>query len=198
MMMTLVLSGHETTAMALSWTWLCLSRTPMAESALHEEVDRVLAGRPPTFDDLRHLPYAKACIAEAMRLYPPITFLPRVALEATKIGGRRVRKGALIMIAPWALHRHRAYWKNPDMFDPDRFSAAREGELTQGAYIPFGYGPRVCVGAGVATAEATLILARLTRRYEFAVADAAAVRPVARLTTRPAAQIMCRVRQLAA
>ena len=105
----------------------------------------------------------------------------------------RTPVGTLIMIAPWALHRHEVYWRDPNVFDPDRFSAAREAALTPGAYIPFGYGPRVCVGAGVATAEATLILARLARRYDFTVRDAARVRPVARLTTRPSEQIMCTV-----
>ena len=127
-----------------------------------------------------------------MRLYPPITFIPRVAAEATKIGTFDVKKGAMIMIAPWTIHRHSSLWKNPHAFDPDRFSAAREHELVPGAYIPFGWGPRVCIGAAFATTESALILARLIRRYDFSVDNPDTVRPVARLTTRPAEQIVCR------
>jgi cytochrome P450 len=97
------------------------------------------------------------------------------------------------MVAPWVLHRHRRYWKDPDTFDPDRFLPEREGELTPGAYIPFGQGPRVCAGAAFALTEAVLLIARLFRRFDFHVEDAGAVRPAARLTTRPAKQVMVRV-----
>jgi len=99
----------------------------------------------------------------------------------------------MIMISPWTIHRHVAHWRDPDAFDPDRFSAERE--FTPGAYIPFGIGPRVCVGAAFATTEAVLILARLVRRYDISVIDPDRVTPVARLTTRPAEQILCRIRR---
>jgi len=118
-----------------------------------------------------------------------------VAAEAATIGEYRVKKGAMLMIAPWTIHRHQDYWRDPDAFDPDRFSAEREHELVPGTYLPFGLGQRVCVGAGFATTEATLILARLARRYDWQVDDAQSIRPVARLTTRPAQQVMCRVRR---
>jgi cytochrome P450 len=97
------------------------------------------------------------------------------------------------MVSPWTIHRHRRYWRDPDVFDPDRFSAEREDEIIPGTWLPFGLGPRVCVGAGFAQTEATLILARLARRYDFRVEDGERVRPVARLTTRPAEEIRCRV-----
>jgi cytochrome P450 len=128
-----------------------------------------------------------------LRLYPPITFLPRVALEATTIGTHKVKRGAMIMVAPWVLHRHQAFWTNPHVFDPDRFTPEREAEMTPGTYIPFGLGPRVCAGAAFATTEAVLLIARLFRRFDFHVLEPGRVRPAARLTTRPTQQVMCRV-----
>jgi cytochrome P450 len=128
-----------------------------------------------------------------LRLYPPITFLPRIANEATALDGYRLKKGALVMVAPWVLHRHRRYWKDPNRFDPDRFLPEREAEITSGAYIPFGIGPRICAGAAFATIEATLLIARLFRRYDWRLVAPEAIRPAARLTTRPVEQVMCTV-----
>ena len=104
-----------------------------------------------------------------------------------------MKRGALIMVAPWVLHRHRLYWKDPNVFDPDRFTAERKSDLVQGAYIPFGIGPRICAGAAFATVAATLLIARLFRHFDFKVENPEAVRPAARLTTRPTRQVMCRV-----
>jgi len=189
----LFLAGHETTASALTWAFYILAMQPGIVARIRAELSEIAGNGPLAFEHIRHLSVIRNVFRETLRLYPPITFLPRVAAERTHIGERAVRRGALIMIAPWALHRHESYWREPNVFDPDRFTAAREAELTPGAYIPFGYGPRVCVGAGFAAQEAALILARLVRRYDFHVADAARVRPVARLTTRPAEQISCTV-----
>ena len=141
--------------------------------------------------------FVRNVFRETMRLYPPITFLPRVTTEDTTIGTHRIKRGTMLMIAPWMIHRHVKLWKNPDRFDPDRFSPEREGEMTPGAYLPFGVGPRVCVGAAFATLEAALIIARLTRRYDFEAIDAETVRPVARLTTRPLNEIMFRAHRRA-
>jgi hypothetical protein len=99
----------------------------------------------------------------------------------------------MIMVAPWVLHRHQAFWTNPHVFDPDRFTPEREAEMTPGTYIPFGLGPRVCAGAAFATTEAVLLIARLFRRFDFHVLEPGRVRPAARLTTRPTQQVMCRV-----
>jgi cytochrome P450 len=100
------------------------------------------------------------------------------------------------MIAPWTLHRHRRYWRDPDSFDPDRFAPGREGEIVPGSYIPFGHGPHTCVGAGFAAVESALILARLARRFDFLIKEPEAVSPAARLTTRPRRQIMAHARRL--
>jgi cytochrome P450 len=106
---------------------------------------------------------------------------------------KHIKRGTMVMIAPWAVHRHQALWPNPDVFDPDRFLPEREHEIVPGSYIPFGAGPRVCVGAAFATTEATLILARILRTYRIEVQQPELVRPVARLTTRPAHEVMIKV-----
>jgi cytochrome P450 len=189
----LFLAGHETTASALIWVFYILAMRPEVMARLRAEVDEVAGGGEIGFEHLRRLVFTRNVFRETLRLYPPITFIPRVAAEAAEIGGRKVKRGAMIMIAPWTIHRHRAFWKNPDAFDPDRFSPEREGELVSGAHVPFGLGPRVCVGAAFAQTEATLIIATLARRYDFRIEAPGRVRPVARLTTRPAEQVMARV-----
>ena len=189
------LAGHETTASVLTWAFFILASQHQTVARMRREIDEVVgdAHSEIAFEHVRQLTFTRSVFRETMRLYPPITFIPRVAAEATTIGKYKVKKGAMIMISPWTIHRSEASWKKPHHFDPDRFSVEREAELVPGAYLPFGLGPRVCVGAAFATTEATLILASLIRRYDFVALDADKVRPVARLTTRPKQQIMCRV-----
>lgn len=189
----LFLAGHETSASALTWCFYLLATRPELVSRIRAEVAEVSGDGPVTFEHTKRLVFTRNVFNETLRLYPPITFLPRVANEATRIGDYAVKRGALIMVAPWVLHRHRLYWKDPNVFDPDRFTAERKSELTQGAYIPFGIGPRICAGAAFATVEATLLIARLFRHFDFTVENPEAVRPAARLTTRPTRQVMCRV-----
>ncbi len=186
------LAGHETTASVLTWAFYILATQPSILARVRAELDETVGDGPVAFEHIKKLRFTRNVFKETLRLYPPITFIPRVAAEDTTIGRYNVKRGAMIMIAPWTIHRHHNLWTNPHAFDPDRFSPERQGELTPGAYLPFGVGPRVCVGKAFATIEATLILARLARRYDFSVENAAAVRPIARLTTRPAHQIMCR------
>lgn len=188
------LAGHETTASALTWVFYILATRPDILRRVRDEVDRVVGDAPLTFEHTKQLPYLRNVFKETLRLYPPITFLPRVANQATRIGKYKVKRGAMIMVAPWVIHRHRDFWENPHAFDPDRFSPEREKAILPGTYMPFGLGPRICVGAGFAAAESALIIARLARRFDFVVDEALKVRPVARLTTRPAEQITCRVR----
>jgi cytochrome P450 len=190
----LFLAGHETSASALTWAFYLLATQPALVARLRAEVAEVCGDGPVTFEATKRLTFVKNVFRETLRLYPPITFLPRVALEPTTILGRKIRRGALVMVAPWVLHRHRDFWPNPHHFDPDRFLPAREAEMTPGTYIPFGLGPRVCAGAAFAQTEAVLLIARLFRRFDFAVEHPERVRPAARLTTRPTEQVMCRVR----
>ena len=190
------LAGHETTASALIWTFMILGLQPQAMARLRAEVDASGDGAL-SLEQVRRMTFVRNVFKETLRLYPPIPFIPRVAAEDAVIGGHRAKRGTMLMIAPWTIHRHRDLWKDPHAFDPDRFSAEREHELIPGAYLPFGLGPRVCIGAGFAQLEASLILARLCRRYDFEILDADRIRPVARLTTRPEKQLMCRVRRRA-
>lgn len=186
------LAGHETTASVLTWVFYILAMQPAVLETLRAEVDAVVGEGDVTFEHIRQLPYVRAVFRETLRLYPPITFLPRVALEAASVGPRRLRRGALVMISPWTLHRHSRYWDEPHAFRPERFLPENEDSIQPGTYIPFGTGPHTCVGAGFALAESILIIARLARRFDFSVQDPQRVRPAARLTTRPAQQILCR------
>lgn len=188
------LAGHETTASALTWAFFILSTQADVLARVRAEVEREVGDGPIEFDAVRRLAYTRNVFKETLRLYPPITFLPRVALEPVTIGPFRVKRGAMIMVAPWTIHRHRDYWKDPAAFDPDRFGPEREKDILPGTYLPFGQGPRVCVGANFAAMESALILARLVRRFDFETLAPESVFPAARLTTRPKRQVMMRVR----
>jgi cytochrome P450 len=187
------LAGHETTASVLTWAFFVLSQRPEIVARMRAEIADVARDGPILIEHTKKMAFTRNVFRESLRLYPPITFIPRVAAVDTEIAGRRVRRGTMIMIAPWSLHRHQRFWRDPEVFDPDRFLPDREKQIRPGTYIPFGLGPRICVGAAFATVEASLILASLVRRYDFAAENAADVRPVSRLTTRPAREIMCRV-----
>ena len=189
------LAGHETTASSLTWAFFILSQRPELVERIRDEVARVVGDDPVRLEHTKRLPFVRNFFREVLRLYPPITFLPRVAGQDTGIAGRTVRRGTMLMIAPWSMHRHVQLWEAPDRFDPDRFTPEREARHVPGAYLPFGAGPRICVGAAFATIETALILARLARRFDFEALEPAGVRPYARLTTRPATEIRMRVRQ---
>ncbi len=187
------LAGHETTASVLTWVFFILATQRDVLDRMRREVTDLVGTGPVEIEHTKRMTYVRNVFRETLRLYPPITFIPRVAAQATTIGRFNVKRGAMIMISPWTIQRHSKYWKNPHAFDPDRFSAERENELVPGTFLPFGQGPRVCIGAAFATTESTLILARLIQKFDFEVFDADKVRPVARLTTSPAEEIRCRV-----
>lgn len=179
-------AGHETSALAAAYIWYLLALHPEQEARLHAELDAVLAGRAPTFDDLERLPYLRMVIDEAMRLYPPAPMLTgRVAREADEICGRPIQEGQEIVVIPWVLHRHRTLWDDPDRFDPERFSPERRAARPRFAYLPFGGGPRICIGAGFAMAEAAIILASVARRYRLRLLPGHPVEPVGLITLRP-------------
>lgn len=184
------LAGHETTASVLTWTFFILAMQPEMLTRARREIDDVVGDAPIGFEHVRQLGFVRNLFRETLRLYPPITFLPRVANAATRIGGRRVKRGAMIMISPWTAHRNAALWRDADRFDPDRFDA--EHDELRGVQMAFGLGPRVCIGASFATTEAVLILSRLIRRYDLQALQPDRVRPVARLTTRPVEEIRVR------
>ncbi|MEM7081570.1 MAG: cytochrome P450 [Pseudomonadota bacterium] len=186
------LAGHETTASVLTWIFYILAVQPDIAQRMRAEIDQVVGHAPVAIEHVKQLAYTRNVFRETLRLYPPITFIPRVAAMSTTIGDIRVKRGAMIMISPWTAHRNTALWQNADRFDPDRFTRTGDDQ-DRGAFMSFGLGPRVCVGAAFATIESGLILARLIRRYDFHVQNSDAIRPVARLTTRPAQEVQVTV-----
>jgi enediyne biosynthesis protein E7 len=164
-LVTILLAGHETTASTLSWTWYLVGGSSEVAGRLHAEAVEVLGDRAPTYDDLPSLRYTTMVIQEAMRLYPPVWILPRRAVAADEIDGYRVPPGADVMICPYTLHRHPTFWPEPDHFDPGRFSPDRSDQRHRYAYIPFGAGPRVCVGSNLGMLEATLVVAMVAREF---------------------------------
>jgi len=184
-MMTLVLAGHETTATALTWTWYLLTQHPEVEARLLGELHQVLHGRPPTAADLPGLPYTEMIVREAMRLYPPAPGVAREPIEDVAIGGYFVPKGSLITVNTYALQRDSRFFDDPERFDPERFARGWEDRIPRHAYLPFGAGPRVCIGNGFAMMEARLILATIAQRCELRLEPGQDVRPVQLVTVRP-------------
>jgi cytochrome P450 len=183
--MTLFLAGHETTALALSWTWYLLAMHPEAEAKFHAELDEVLQGRTPNVDDMRRLTYTEMIAKETMRLYPPAYAVGREALEDTAIGGYRVPKGSQVFAFQWVTQRDARYFDNPDKFEPERWTTERSESLPKYAYFPFGGGPRQCIGNYFAMMEVVLLLATIGQRFKFALAPDHKVEVLPVLSLRP-------------
>ncbi|MEO8812471.1 MAG: cytochrome P450 [Caulobacteraceae bacterium] len=183
---TIFIAGHETTAVTMDWIWYALAMRPREEARLHEELDTVLPGRTPRQDDLPRLAYTRRLVEEVMRLYPAAPGLStRVALADDVVCDQTIRKGTAIALTPWVLHRHRVLWDDPERFDPDRFLPERSAGRQRFAYLPFGAGPRVCIGQVLAINEAILILATLAQGYRPRLAPDADVVLQHNVTLRP-------------
>jgi cytochrome P450 len=193
--LTLLFAGHDTTASGLSWAWHLLARHPEVQEALHDEAAGYLAGRTPTAEDLPHLPLATAVFEEALRLYPPAPGLARRAVDADEIQGHPVPAKAILMPSQWVIHRHPAYWDEPDQFRPERFLPGRADERPKFAYFPFGGGPRVCIGNTFALIEGALVLAALAQRFQFRPADDQEVEIDMTFVLRPKAAVNLVVRK---
>jgi cytochrome P450 len=185
-LVTFIGAGHETTANALGWTLFLLSEYPWAFDRMAQEVDAVLAGRTPTIDDVARLNVTRMTLEEAMRLYPPVPFLSREAAGPDRIDDVDITPGSLIVVAPWLVHRHRLLWREPELFEPERFAPERRPNISRFAYLPFGIGSRVCIGAGFAMQEALVALAMIVQRFRPRLLPGAYVQPIARITLRPA------------
>jgi cytochrome P450 len=183
--MTLLFAGHETTALALTWTWDLLARHPAVATRLRQDVAAVLARRVPTVAELPHLPYLRMVLEEARRLYPPAWMIARAACADDVIGGYPIPAGTTVFLSPYLTHRHPAVWPEPEQFDPERFEAARAAARPPGAYFPFAAGPRACLGAPLAMLEAQLIVAQVVQAYDVALVGGQPVVPQPRLTLRP-------------
>jgi unspecific monooxygenase len=181
---TMILAGHETTAVALFWALTLLTAAPDAQERIAAEAAGLDLSAEHASEALEHLTFTRAVVSETLRLYPPAFLIVRQALAADRCDGIDIPRGAVVMIAPWVLHRHRRLWRDPDAFDPSRFlpDALPPPRFT---YLPFGAGPRVCVGAQFALTEVTLVLATLIRAFHIVRDDAVPVLPVAIVTTQP-------------
>jgi cytochrome P450 len=182
---TIYIAGHETTASTLAWIWYVLSQRPVALARLQAELDNVVGGRSPGPEDLVKLVYTRRVVEECMRLFPAAPGLSsRKALADDEVAGVKIAKGTSVNVMPWVLHRNTAVWDDPETFDPDRFLAERSETRPRFAYLPFGAGPRVCIGQVLAMNESILALAALAQRYGARLAPGAQVRPIANVTLR--------------
>jgi cytochrome P450 len=191
--MTFFLAGHETTALAATWAWYLLAQHPAIRSRLEAELDVVLDGREPAFDDLERLQYTRMVIEETMRLYPPAWGFSRRALAPDQIGGYELPAGWLVFVIPWVMHRHPKHWDDPERFDPERFSPAQSAARPKFIYIPFGAGPRQCIGNHFAMSEAQIILATLVQRFRLHLVPGQHVVPHPLITLRPRQRIAMRI-----
>lgn len=182
---TIIMAGHETTAIALSWTWYLLSQHPDVEVRLVEELQGVLGRRAPTAADLPRLAYAESIFLEAMRLYPPLWGLTRIAVRDCEIGGYLVKAGSRLAVSQWVMHRDPRYFDAPDAFRPERWADGLEKRLPRFVYFPFGGGPRLCVGKAFAMMEGVLLLARIAQQFRLTLAPGHTVTPWPSLTLRP-------------
>ncbi len=196
--MTIMLAGHETTANALAWTFYLLARNPDVRARVEREVDAVLGDRSATVEDLPSLPLTLQTLKEAMRLYPPAYVLGRAANRDVTVGGAEVSRGQVVLVNVAGIHRRPEAFADPERFDPDRFTPEREKKLPALSYMPFGAGPRVCIGNHFALMEGHLILATLVRRLRFDLVSDAVIVPEPLVTLRPKGGVRVRVSERAA
>jgi cytochrome P450 len=182
---TFIGAGHETTANALSWSLFLLSQAHAARERIEAEVDAAIGEGPLSPEMLPRLVFSRAVVEEALRLYPPVPYMSRAALAQDRIGNLKIPKGSIVTIAPYVLHRHRRLWDEPDAFLPERFLPERREAIDRFAYLPFGAGPRVCIGAAFALQEAVVVLASVVRAARFDLVEGHEVMPIHRVTLRP-------------
>jgi cytochrome P450 len=191
--MTIVLAGHETTALALSWAWYLLARHADEERRLHAELDTVLSGRAPSVDDIPRLQYAEAVLLETMRLYPPIFGIGRESIAACDVNGYALPAGTNVYILPYVIQRDERWFKDAESFQPERWLDGRSAQVPRFAYFPFGGGPRLCIGQPFAMQESLLILATIARCWRLRLVSDEPVEMAPALTLRPKSGIRMRL-----
>jgi cytochrome P450 len=184
-LLTLLEAGHETTAKALTWSLYLLSRAPEWQDRIREEVRAIAGDSPLTSDHVEHLPVTSQILKEALRLYPPAPVMMRMPTRDVDLAGHELPAGSFIIIPIFALHRHRMLWADPDRFAPERFTPEFEENLARTQYMPFGAGPRICLGMSFAMVEAKVLLATLVRGARFSWDGCHAPEPISRITLRP-------------
>jgi cytochrome P450 len=179
------MAGHETTANTLAWTWLNLSQSPRVLKKLYDEIENVIGNRPPTFEDVTKLSYTRYIIEETLRLYPPVPILSRRAIRNGVLEGEPYRKGDILMVSPWLLHRNPNVWSHSDSFFPERFDPNIAPKPNKYAYLPFAIGPRICPGLAFGMTETILTIVTLAQRFELSLKAGHKVQAMSRLTLRP-------------
>jgi cytochrome P450 len=195
--LTLFLAGHETTANALTWTWYLLAQHAEAASKLYAELDDVLAGRLPSLEDLPRLVYTGMVLREALRLYPPAWIIGREAVTDYRLGGTEVPAGSTLLMSSYAMHRDRRFWKEPDLFSPERWAEDQASSRPKFAFFPFGAGTRVCIGEHFAMLEGVLLIAALAGQWRFHLVPGQKIGLWPQITLRPRRAIMMRLEQRA-
>ena len=191
--LTFIAAGHETTANSITWTLYLLSQSPEWRERVQAEANRELDG---DIDGItERLTETRAVIEEAMRLYPPIAAISRAATGPDELAGVAIKRGTMVVVAPYVLHRHRALWDDPDRFDPNRFLGKARDAIDRFAYLPFGVGPRICIGNSFALQEASIVVATVMRHFTLQLAPGHAVWPVHRVTVRPSGGLPMIVRR---
>jgi cytochrome P450 len=190
---TFIAAGHETTANALAWSLFLLSQSPEWSERVAAEARRELGPGRAREGVVDRLVETRAVVEEAIRLYPPLAAISREAIAADEFAGETIAAGTTVVIAPYVLHRHRRLWDDPDLFDPTRFLPPARETIDRYAYLPFGAGPRICIGATFALQEATLVLATVMRRFQLQVSPGFAVWPLQRVTLRPRGGLPMRI-----
>ena len=195
--LTLFGAGHETTAVALTWAWYLLAQHPEQYRKLQEEAQSVLGGRAATYADLSKLPYSQQIFKETLRMYPPAYAMSRAALKDVVIDGYQVHKGDVVLIVPYTMHNRPDYFPRPFEFDPERFTPEREKQLPRYAYLPFGAGPRICIGNYFAMMEGQLLLSTLAQRVTFELVPGQEIKPdpSKSLTLRPDRHVQMVIRR---
>ncbi len=184
-LLTFAAAGHETTAKALTWALYLMARAPQWQTKVREEVLHIAGDGPIASDHIDDLSITRQVLKEAMRLYPPAPVIGRMAKHAVTIGDHRFEPGAMLVIPVYVVHRHRKLWHDPDLFDPTRFAPDQEKQHARTQFMPFGFGPRSCIGMSFAMIEATVLFATLVRGARFNCTSSLAPEPVSRVTLRP-------------
>ena len=190
------IAGHETTALTLTWALYLLGRDHAAQARVRAEVQTIIGDKPLSFEHIENLTFTRAVIDEAMRLYPPAPVLARQCRETVEVAGRTIKPGDIVILANYVMHRTERLWDDPLAFDPDRFIRQPELRAKGAPFMPFGGGPRICVGAAFALMEAVMVLASLMRDYKIKVADDCYPRPLMTVTLRPEGDIQARLERI--
>ncbi len=190
---TMAMAGHETSAVALTWTYLSLSRLPEIDDRVARESAAALHGKPPTLETLEALPYTTQVIQESLRLFPPVATMGREAIEADELGGFAVPKDTVIALCPYATHRRPDLWDRPEEFDPDRFAPEKKDKQIPCQYVPFAAGPRGCIGQHMALFELQAAVGMISERFRLKLLTREQIRPIPMVSMRPDRPVMMRV-----